>query len=639
MMIRRAIWATCVSLLCVMLSLPAAAGTLHVRAGDDLQAALNAAQPGDTILLEAGATFLGNFVLPVKAGSQLVTVRSAADDTVLPGPGQRITPAHAPLLPKLQSPNTLPALRTAAGAHHWRLQFLEFPATHLGYNDIIRIGDGSSAQHDLSQVPHAIELDRVYVHGHRLHGQKRGIALNGRDITIRNSFVADIKSAGADAQAIAGWNGPGPLTIENNYLEASGENVLLGGADPAIPYLVTADVTFRHNYLSRPMAWRDPIIPTPQGVSAHASATGTLAGGTHTYRVLARRPIGSGTTGRSTASSEAAVSVATGSGVRVAWTAVPDATEYRVYVRRPDGTQLYWTATTTSFTDTGSGGTAGAAPATLGERWLVKNIFELKNARRVLVEYNIFENNWLHGQPGYAILLTPRNQEGKCTWCIVEDVVFQYNVVRHTSAGMNLTGYDDVHPSLQTRDVTIRHNLFYGITQTLGGNGWFMLIGEQPRGIVVDHNTIDAGGSAVVYVHGGTVSSPKQVLDFQFTNNAARHRSYGINGAHFSWGNGILTGYFPGSYFEGNWLQAGTASRYPAGNHFSGTFESAFMDVANAAYPQSPAGILFGRATDGTHIGADLATLLPGVQGVLDGTAVGHGSAPRAPTNLRIITR
>jgi hypothetical protein len=626
----------CVTLLVGTLSLPVRAATLHVPAGGDLQAALNAAQPGDTILLEPGATFRGNFVLPVKTGSQVITVRSAADDTLLPGVGRRISPAYAALLPKLESPNALPALRTAPGAHHWRLLFVQFPATHLGYGDIIRLGDGSSAQSDLAQVPYAIELDRVYVHGHPLYGQKRGIALNGREITIRNSFVADIKHAGADAQAIAGWNGPGPVTIENNYLEASGENVLLGGSDPAIPNLVTTDVTLRHNYLSRPMTWRDPIIPTPQGVSAQASGTGSLAGGTHAYRVLARRPIGSGAIGRSTASSEAAVTVAGGSGVQVAWAAVPHAAEYRVYVRRPDGTQFYWTTTATSFTDTGSGGTAGAAPTSLGERWLVKNIFELKNARRVLVEYNIFENNWLHGQPGYAILFTPRNQEGKCTWCVVEDVVFQYNIVRHTSAGVNLTGYDDVNPSQQTRNVTIRHNLFYGITRALGGTGWFMLIGDQPRDIVVDHNTVDADGSAIVYVHGGSASAPRQVEGFQFTNNAARHGAYGLNGAHFSWGNGIITGYFPGSLVQGNWLQGGTASRYPDGNHFAGSYEAAFMEVSAGDYRPAPGGELVGRATDGTHIGADVATLLPGVQGVVDGSA---GTAPRAPGNLRITTR
>ena len=39
---------------------------------------------------------------------------------------------------------------------------------------------------------------------------------------------------------------------------------MFGGADPAIPDLVADGITFRRNLFSRPMAWRDPIISTPQ---------------------------------------------------------------------------------------------------------------------------------------------------------------------------------------------------------------------------------------------------------------------------------------------------------------------------------------------------------------------------------------
>ena len=39
---------------------------------------------------------------------------------------------------------------------------------------------------------------------------------------------------GFDSQAINGWTGPGPLLIENNYLEGAGENVIFGGADPSV---------------------------------------------------------------------------------------------------------------------------------------------------------------------------------------------------------------------------------------------------------------------------------------------------------------------------------------------------------------------------------------------------------------------
>ena len=37
-----------------------------IPAGGDLQGALNAAQPGDTLVLQAGATYTGNFTLPTR---------------------------------------------------------------------------------------------------------------------------------------------------------------------------------------------------------------------------------------------------------------------------------------------------------------------------------------------------------------------------------------------------------------------------------------------------------------------------------------------------------------------------------------------------------------------------------------------
>ncbi|MFB3852293.1 MAG: hypothetical protein ACE148_00565 [Vicinamibacterales bacterium] len=50
-----------------------------------------------------------------------------------------------------------------------------------------------------------------------------------------------------------------------------------------------------------------------------------------------------------------------------------------------------------------------------GAEWQVKNLFELKNALRVTVEANLFENNWQAAQAGYAIVFTPRNQDGGAT--------------------------------------------------------------------------------------------------------------------------------------------------------------------------------------------------------------------------------
>ncbi len=591
----------------------ARAATLAVHAGDDLQAAIDRAQPGDVLLLDAGATFTGNFVLPVKPGAAYITIRSAASDATLPGPGVRMTPAAAALLPKIQSVNSTPPLVTAAGAHHWRLQFLEFPATFLGYGEIIRIGDASSAQSTLAQVPYEFDLDRLYIHGHPLYGQKRGIALNGRSVTIHNSYIADVKAVGFDSQAIGGWNGPGPFTIENNYLEAAGENVLLGGADPTIPNLVSENIQVRFNQMTKPVAWRDPAVPSPGGLAGAGSGSGgSLVGGVYGYRVVAWRQVGGGTVGRSNASPEAVVTVPAGASgkVTLTWSTVAGATEYRVYGRTPGAATQSWSVTGTTFTDTGTAGRAETVPAATTDLWSVKNLFELKNARHVIVEYNLFENNWAAAQKGYAILFTPRNQDGGCPWCVVEDVTFQYNLVRNVAAGINILGIDSPNVSAQTNNIRVLNNVFYGITTTLGGQGWFCLIGDEPRDITIEHNTVDFDGTTAVYAYGGTDTNPRKITGFRFANNALRHGQYGINGAGSATGTTALTAYFPGAVVQGNWLQGGIASRYPAGNFFSGTFAAAFLNLAGSDYRPAAGSVLLTGSTDGLPIGADVTTVM-----------------------------
>ena len=58
-------------------------------AGGNLQAAINAANPGDTITLAAGAVYAGSFVLPAKSGSSYITIRSSTPDAQLPADGVR----------------------------------------------------------------------------------------------------------------------------------------------------------------------------------------------------------------------------------------------------------------------------------------------------------------------------------------------------------------------------------------------------------------------------------------------------------------------------------------------------------------------------------------------------------------------
>ena len=594
------------------------AATISVPSGGNLQAALDAAQPGDTILLAAGATYVGNFRLPVHGGTAYVTIRTGGNESLLPGPGVRITPAHAPHLAKLRSPNTSPALATRAGAAYWRVMLVELMPNRDGYYDIVTLGDGSSAQNSLSLVPHHLVLDRVYIHGDALDGQKRGIGLNSGDTTIVNSHISDIKAVGQDSQAIAGANGPGPYRIENNYLEAAGNVFILGGDDPKIAGLVPSDLLFRGNTVTRPLAWRSPVLSAPGNLTATAGAGGTLAAGTYAYRVAARRPAGP-STATSAASAEVTATVGANGSVTIRWNAVPDATEYRVYGRAPGAQAAYWVAASTSFTDTGAPATAGTPPSN-GSVWQVKNLFELKNTRRAQVDFNLMEHNWSQAQSGIAVLFTVRNQNGGCNWCIVEDVTFEYNVVRHAGGGLSILGIDNIHPSQQSNAIRIRHNEFSGIDRSQwGGSGYVLAISDTPRDITIDHNTIvSPDGRGVLTVSG----SP--VYGFVFTNNVARHNTYGIFGDAYGIGNLGIRHYFPDIVMRRNVLAGGKASSYPADNFFPTVteFEGHFVDYAGGDYALVPGTDWAGAGTDNLDLGADMTR----VRSV-------RGSAPPTPPN------
>jgi hypothetical protein len=473
-----------------------------VPSGSSLQDAIDRANPGDTLVLEAGATYVGNFVLPSKQGSQYITIRTAGESNGLPRAGQRVAPGHAARLAKLKSPNREPALRTAAGAHHWRIQLVEFPATQQGSGDIIALGSGGAEQRNLSQVPHDLVLDRCYVHGDPVAGQKRGIALNSASTTIVNSYVSDIKAVGQDTQAIAGWNGPGPYTIENNYLEAAGENFILGGSDPAIRDLIAQDVVFRGNLLTKPLSWR-------------------------------------------------------------------------------------------------------------AQRWQVKNLFELKNAKRVLVEGNLMENVWRDGQVGYAILLTPRNQDGNAPWVRVEDVTIRRNLIRHAGGGLQIIGEDSNFSSGSTHRVNIADNLFYDVdAETWGGTGAFALIGQGPGEIVIEHNTVSQSGN-IVTAYGGTKDDPATIPGFVFRDNLIRHNQYGIIGADRAVGSDTLKAFFPDAVFQSNTIAGGDSTRYPKGNTFIDEpgFNAAFVNAATGDYHLRPGSRLRGTASDGRDVGADIAAI------------------------------
>ncbi len=240
-------------------STPSTGRVLAVHAGGNLQAALDSARFGDRIRLDTGTTFRGNFVLPIpKTGNagEWVTIESSGRK---PPEGTRISPDSATAMkyPRIVGTNGVNTLITVQRTNHWRFIGIEVTVdSSVLYNQgAILVGDASVAQDSIAKVPTDFIFDRVYIHGQPNVDMRKCIAADGIRVSVIESYLSDCKSA-FDAQAIGTTNGPGPFKIVNNFLEASGENIAMGGADTGIPGLVSADFEIRLNHIYKPLSWQ-----------------------------------------------------------------------------------------------------------------------------------------------------------------------------------------------------------------------------------------------------------------------------------------------------------------------------------------------------------------------------------------------
>ena len=480
-----------------------------VGVDDDLQAAINAAQPGDVLTLEAGARFIGNFTLPAKSGSDWIIIRTSASDSSLPPPGTRITPAYASVMPKIITPDAGPAVTALDGAHHFRFIGIEFSVDRSvpqAFNVILLGAD----QNSLAQMPHNIIFDRVYIHGHPDRNLRRGIALNSASSAVIDSYISDCHEIGNDSQAIMGWNGPGPFKIVNNYLEGSGENILFGGEDPNVANLIPSDIEIRRNYCFKPLSWR----------------------------------VGDPTYG--------------------------------------------------------------------GRHWSVKNLLELKNAQRVLIDGNVFENNWADAQNGFGILFTTRNQDDTAPWSVVQDVSFTNNIVRHTAGVFNILAKDNFNDSEQGKRLKIVNNLFEDVNGPKWGNangGVFFQTGAMPD-VRIEHNTIFQTGTIVLADSGPNPG-------FIYNNNIAPHNEYGIIGDSSGIGNNTIARYFSDGIFKKNVIVGGQSTNYPADNFFPATLDSVkFVNTASGNFRLEATSPYRNAGTDGKDLGCDMDLINAAINGI-----------------------
>jgi hypothetical protein len=154
--------------------------------------------------------------------------------------------------PKLVAANTiLSVLSVMPGAHDVTFRGLEFTGVAFDRN-VIEVGAGTKT---MEMFPKNITFDQDYIHGVGDIGH-RGIyfdAING--VATRSRFTGFVE-LGRDSQGIGVYQGPGPYFFDDNYTEASGEGMMVGGSDPVIPGLIPSDITVSNSTFFKPQEWK-----------------------------------------------------------------------------------------------------------------------------------------------------------------------------------------------------------------------------------------------------------------------------------------------------------------------------------------------------------------------------------------------
>jgi hypothetical protein len=286
-------------------------------------------------------------------------------------------------------------------------------------------------------------------------------------------------------------------------------------------------------------------------------------------------------------------------------------------------------------------GQPGYVGGTNGNPFIVKNLLELKNAQRVLIEGNIMENTWGgFSQVGFAILLTPKNQGSSgtnlCSICQVTDVTIRYNSISHVGAGLQIAnGLSDYGGAAldgqrySIHDITIddidgaKYSGPSEFAQVSVGAGAAVL-----QNVTINHVT--AFPSSRMFIIGDQVATTSQMKNFVFTNSIVNAGTYpvwstgGGGTANCAVHDSPLTTFnacFSNYTFATNAIIASPSrATWPSGNFFPASAATVRFSNYNGGnggdYHLQASSPYKRKGMDGKDLGADVDALDSAIAGV-----------------------
>jgi len=632
----------------------ARAATISVPNGGDFQGALNAANCGDLIVLQAGASYSGNFFLRYKsacanADADYITI-TTSNIAGIPAAGTRITNQYGSSMPKLIANSSLPALEAEANAHHYRLVGIEITNTGgaVFTPELVLIGARSSgANIPFLNHAHHITFDRCWIHeatndsftpDGTITTADRGMDINATDITIKECRIAGFRTflpgGNLDLEASNAILFPSSalrVNVTNSFLEAWFAPIFFGGSGGESPNVATlSQVTFdsgthagtarfstvQNLGLGDLVAFRTTGGRTPATNSAHsneavifqvgkvtsitANVVGFISWGSYDGNLAGGNPL----------------LQAPDSPGQAQWNGYlnQDITISRntVMLNFNSAEQVWLQKGGSPTTQPRSTQTStGSAP---------KGFMEIKMAKNVTIDGNVFDG-WMD-----SITLTARNQGGTLTsggfpWAGLFNVTITNNWFKHVANWDRIYSSPVGGPLLQDNEfsnvrsgpILIQNNLF-----DMGVEGVFASM-DSADNVSLIHNTYPGnpsalGGGSLVFAHSAASNN------FVLRDNIISNNEYGMN-CQIAGG-----GCFPGLAMNNNIVidnrtAEGRASNpslavlYPNNSIASNQSSIGWTNSQQGNYRLSPASSYRGRASDGTDPGVDMDRLLAAIGG------------------------
>lgn len=228
-----------------------------------LATALSSVSCATVLTLTAGTTYtLNAYNLPTHSCDEThwIIVQSSQLAN-LPASGTRINPSNLSNMPTVTSGTDFAIIDNSGqgvvAIDHYRFVGINFAFTANDNNETYLLYLGSGAVNDTSN---RIIVDRCIVQGQPLFANKYGLQINAANSAVVDSYITEMHGLNGiwgDAAALSvGGHGEAGYLIQNNFLSASGHDLVFGGGGTGN----VTDITITKNWF-----WKNPCWLPTQG--------------------------------------------------------------------------------------------------------------------------------------------------------------------------------------------------------------------------------------------------------------------------------------------------------------------------------------------------------------------------------------